>query len=112
MPRTGDARGASLLDQLVEPTLADPLHRPREGADAGQDDAVGVTGPVGVGGDPGRGADVLERLLDRPQVSHPVVEDRDPGHRLSLTEGPLGRGHAASRRGRSRRRPGGRGRRP
>ena len=32
---------AALGDQLVEAELADPLHRPREGADAGQDHAVG-----------------------------------------------------------------------
>ena len=40
-----------------------------------------------VRGQLGPGADVLERLVDRAQVAHPVVEDRDV-----LTE-PLGGGH-------------------
>ena len=54
-----------------------------------------------------RGADVLERLLDRAQVAHPVVEDRDPGaHSLSvpLVEGtPLSSGsiETATRRARA-----------
>ena len=54
-----------------------------------------------------RRADVLERLLDRAQVAHPVVEDRDPGaHSLSvpLVEGtPLSSGsiETATRRARA-----------
>ena len=36
---------AALGDQLVEAALADPLHRPREGADAGQDQPVGGARP-------------------------------------------------------------------
>ncbi len=41
-----DPRLDSSGDQLVEPALAHPLHRPREGADAGQDDPVGRLRPV------------------------------------------------------------------
>ena len=38
---------APLADQPVEPELADPLHRLREGADAGQDDPVAGATPRG-----------------------------------------------------------------
>ena len=51
----------------------------------GQDHAVGGAHLGGVAGDRRGGADVLERLLDRAQVAHPVVEDRDPrAHSLSV----------------------------
>ena len=48
---------------------------------------------LGVGADHGLGADVLERLLDRAQVSHPVVEDRDPRLRSRVSV-PFVRRHA------------------
>ena len=76
----------------VEPELADPLHRL-----AGTRRRPGRTRPsalarrVVVGGDHGLGADALERLLDRAQVAHPVVEDRDP---CVIVERALGRRHA------------------
>ena len=38
---------------------------------------VGVGDQRRVGGEPGVGADVLQRLLRRAQVADPVVEDRD-----------------------------------
>ncbi len=41
MPRIGTPAAAALVDQLVETECADPLHRPREGADPGQDQPVG-----------------------------------------------------------------------
>ena len=77
MPSIGVPGSRALGDELVEPALADPLHRPREGADPGQDHAVG--GPRGSSASAvicALGADPLERLLDRAQVAHPVVEDR------------------------------------
>ena len=70
-------RRGPLGEQLVEAGRADPLHRPREGADAGQDQPVGGADRLGVGADRGARADVLERLLDRAQVAHPVVRAID-----------------------------------
>ena len=49
MPRTG-APPRPLRDELVEAELADPLHRAREGADAGRIDAVGGLGAASVAG--------------------------------------------------------------
>ena len=69
-------RRGPLGDQLVEPGRADPLHRPREGADAGQDQAVGGAHSSGSAQIVAARADVLERLLDRAQVPHPVVQDQ------------------------------------
>src|SRR4029453_17098533 len=60
------------------------LHRPREGADAGQDHPVRGFGAGVLGGDLDLGPDALQRLLDRAQVSHPVVEDGDAGHSGSV----------------------------
>ncbi len=107
MPRIGTPTSTPLGDQLVEAALADPLHRPREGTDARQDDAVGGAHLGGVVADRRRRADVLQRLLDRAQVAHPVIEDRDPGrHSLSVpfVEGtPLSSGsiETATRRARA-----------
>src|SRR5262249_4705244 len=71
--------------QLVQPQLANPLHRPREGADAGQDHAVGGAYLGGLAADLRRHPHMLQRLLDRAQIAHPVVEDRDPrAHWLSV----------------------------
>ena len=92
MPSSGTPRGA-LGDQLVEAEPRMRAHRLGEGADAGQHDAVGARGRRR-----GRrviaavGADVLERLLDRAQVAHAVVDDGDPGSSLSvpLVDGHLG----------------------
>ena len=52
MPRIGTPARVALGDQLVEAELADPLHRPREGADAGQDRSPSAArAALGVGGD-------------------------------------------------------------
>ena len=52
IPSSGTARRDPLGDQLVEAELADPLHRLRECADAGQHEAVGRRRDLGrVGGD-------------------------------------------------------------
>ena len=42
----------------------------------GQHEAVGIGRDRRVGRADDLGADVLQRLLDRPQVAHPVVENR------------------------------------
>ena len=55
----------------------------------GQHDRVGLAHARVVGVSSGCGADVLERLLDRAQVAHPVVEDRD-----SRSQQALGGRHA------------------
>ena len=64
-------------DQRVEPGLAHPPHRARECPHAGQDDPSASPRGVRVAGDEALGADALEGLLDRAQVSHAVVEDGD-----------------------------------
>jgi hypothetical protein len=62
----------------VQAKLAYLRHRLRKGADAGQDQAVGRSGALDVVRYLRRNPDVLERLLDRAKVAHPVIEDRDP----------------------------------
>ncbi|MFN8217175.1 MAG: hypothetical protein U0R71_11330 [Solirubrobacterales bacterium] len=52
----------ALGEELVEAALADPLHRPQEGADAGQDEALEAHAHGRLGADRRRVADVLERL--------------------------------------------------
>ena len=75
-----------------------------EGADAGEDDAVGPEHDVGVGGDDdggavaGLGGHALEALLGRVQVAAGIVDDRG-GHpeRVPLVEGtPLPRGSGST----------------
>jgi hypothetical protein len=75
-------RQGPLGDQPVEPGRPDPLHRPREGTDAGKDQTVGGPDLVGIGGDRRPRPDVLERLLDRAQIAHPVIQDQDQRRRL------------------------------
>src|SRR5262249_18322419 len=86
----------ALGGQLVEAALADPLHRPRKGTDSRQDHPVSRPHHLRIAADGGAGADVLERLFDRAQVAHPVIEDRDPrAHefKVPLVEGtPLSSG--------------------
>ena len=87
-PITGHPRGHPLAQQLVESERAHVLHRLRHRPDAGQHDAVGLAHARVVSGQLGLGAHVLERLVDRAQVAHPVVEDRDVGaHSRPLVEG-------------------------
>ena len=78
--------------ELVEPALAQPAHRLREGADAGQDDSVGRSKRFVVGCEAHVGADALERLLDRAAVAHPVVHHADRRSRRAF----LRRRHAVS----------------
>ncbi len=90
------ARVDALAQQLVEAQPAHVLHRLRHRAHAGQDDAVGLAHARVLVGELGPGADVLERLVDRAQVAHAVVED---GERGGLTGRPWWR----ARPGRGRR---------
>ena len=55
-----------------------------EGADAGQDDAVGARQLVLVRREAGPATDLLQRALDRPQVPDPVVDDGDHASPLPL----------------------------
>ena len=94
MPRIGTPGLAALGDQLVEAaargSAPSPAGRRRRRAGSGRRRrATSSASSVIVAVD----ADVLQRLLDRAQVAHPVVEDRDPGR--SFAQRPLGRGHAA-----------------
>src|SRR4051794_6708502 len=66
-----------LANQVVEPTLGDGAHRLRERANSRQDEPGRRADPLSVVGDLHVGAHVLERLLDRTQVAHSVVEDGD-----------------------------------
>ena len=50
-----------------------------ERPDPGQHHLVGGRHPVRVRGYLGRRPDRLERLLDAPQVGHPVIDDHNPG---------------------------------
>ena len=50
-PEDRDAGLAALGDELVDPELADPLHRARKGADARKYQAVGAAHRGGVAGD-------------------------------------------------------------
>src|SRR5207248_7604529 len=61
----------------VEPRGPKRLQAATEGPDAGQDHAVGPLGLLGLGHQPGVTADALERLLGRPEVADPVVQDGD-----------------------------------
>src|SRR3954451_9269954 len=82
-------------DQLVQADFVDAAHRLREGADARQDHAVRGLDARGIRRDLGLRPDLLQRLLDRAQVAHPVVEDGDARHSVSvpLVEGtPLSSG--------------------
>ena len=80
------------------------LHRPREGADAGQRPAPSAARSASGSALIARArADVLERLLDRAAVAHPVVDDRDlDGVARSSRQRPLRARHAGLGRGRSR----------
>ncbi len=46
-----------------------------KGSNAGQDDLVRSRQVARVRGDLGSNAQMLKRLLDAPQISHPVVDD-------------------------------------
>src|SRR3954471_7222435 len=64
-------------DELVQGGRAEALHRRRERADAGHDEAVGRHQRFVVAGQQHARAHALERLLDAAAVAHPVVDDAD-----------------------------------
>ena len=76
IPSIGVPAGDELAEQLVEAELVEVGHGAREGPHAGQHEPAGRADAGGVAGDGGAHADVLERLLDRAAVAHPVVDDR------------------------------------
>ena len=108
MPSSGVPASNALEQQLVQPSsrrFASPAGTPRRRArPARRRPAARV-----IAADARPRADVLERLLDRAAVAHPVVDDRDvtgssisEPPRRSSGERPLRARHAASRSGRSR----------
>ncbi len=66
-----------LVEDGHEPERVQALHRHAEGANAGQDDALGRAQHVGVACDDGLGAQRVQRALHRAHVAHAVVDDRD-----------------------------------
>ena len=52
-----------------------------EGADAGQNNLVGLGNAVRVAADVGRLTDLLERFLHAAQVGHAVIDDHNRFHR-------------------------------
>src|SRR5262245_13768722 len=79
--------GRAFGDRLVEAQLLDPLHRLRERANAGKDEPVGVASPIGLARPNGVDVDVRERLLDRTEVAHAVVEDANARRLLRFASG-------------------------
>src|SRR5207253_137548 len=77
-PEQRGAAACALADQLDQPQLAEVAHRQRKRADAGEHQALAGPQLVGVGGDRRAGAGLLQRLLDRAAVAHPVVDHADP----------------------------------
>ena len=91
MPSTGVPAATRSRSSSSRPSSAGSVHRAREGAHAGHDEAGGGAQRVGVAADGDARADVLERLLHRAAVAHAVVDDRDlhgllqqRAHRLSV----------------------------
>ena len=70
MPSTGVPGLEALGDERVEAELVHAAHRRREGADAGQDHAVGAADALGVGGDHGL-ARRRARAPSRPSAGCP-----------------------------------------
>ena len=86
-PDHGHGRLDALAQQLVERELAHALHRLRHRAHPGQHDPARLAHARVVARQEGLRAHVLERLADRAEVPHPVVEDRDARQRTPLVEG-------------------------
>ena len=75
------AGAGALAQQLVQPGGPQPPHRLGKRADAGQHEPGCLAQRGVIGRHRDRRADVLQRLLDRAAVAHPVVDD---GGRTSL----------------------------
>ena len=86
-PDDRHARGRALAHERVEAAVAQPPHRLRQRADAGQHEAVGRREHLDVGGQQRLGADALEGLLDRAAVAHAVVDDPDHSVSVPLVDG-------------------------
>ena len=67
----------ALPQQLVQAKLAQAVHRARKRAHARHHEARGCPQLRLVAADARARADVLERLLHRAAVAHPIVDDRD-----------------------------------
>ena len=78
-PRHGLPARTASLKASPRPVLLQLGRGVGEGPDAGQDHLVGAADRVRVGRDLGGVPDRLDRLLDAPEVAHPVVDDGDHG---------------------------------
>src|SRR5262249_13577354 len=67
-----------------EPEVVEVSHRFRERPDAWDHERVGGSDLFVVVRDRRGGADVLERLLDRAAIAHPVVDHADTGAHTSV----------------------------
>ena len=66
------------LDQLAAQAVSRKLgQRGREGADAGQDDAIGPRKVIRVGREASLRADLHQGALDRSDVAYAVIDDGD-----------------------------------
>ena len=86
-PEHGQAGHATLDDHITEAELVQVAHRPREGADAGHDEAIRACEHVAIASDRSPRPDVLECLFHRATIAHPVVDDGDlrtRGHAVSV----------------------------
>jgi hypothetical protein len=85
-PEQRRAAGDPLADRLDETELMQIAHRQRKRPDARQDEPVGSPQLVAVGRDRRPRARVLERLLDRAAIAHPVIDHADarPGAHTSV----------------------------
>ena len=91
IPSTGTPASTRSAMSSSSPRSRIALHRLRKGADAGQDHPVGRPGAFVVVRDLRADAHVLQRLLDRAQVAHPVIAES----RRGSSQSALRRRHAA-----------------
>jgi hypothetical protein len=73
------AFGDRSLQRRFEPALAQSLHGIPEGADAREDDAIGLRQRLGFAGNAVLHAKMTERLSEAEQIAAPVVDHRDQG---------------------------------
>ena len=80
------ATGEAAADDPGAVDGLEALHARGEGADAGDDEAVGVQGGLRVGGHRDVGTHAGQRALGRAQIARPVVEDRHLLHACHATD--------------------------
>ena len=83
------ARLRALAQQRIEAQALDHLHRGRESAHAGQEQAVGALELRRLPGDERVRTDALQRLFDRAAVTHAVIDYGDAGPYAHAVRVPL-----------------------